>query len=108
MTLKANDIFAMTIPGKLQTYLSSGLPVVAALDGEGALVVTEAQAGYASDAGDAEGLAASVARMAGLSSAERESMGAAGKAYYEAQFAKKMLIDTLENDLRNLAESVLK
>ena len=108
VTLKANDIFAMTIPGKLQTYLSSGLPVVAALDGEGALVVTEAQAGYASDAGDAEGLAASVARMAGLSSAERESMGAAGKAYYEAQFAKKMLIDTLENDLRNLAESVLK
>lgn len=103
VTLKANEVFAMTIPGKLQTYLSSGLPIIAALDGEGALVVNEAQAGYASNAGDAEALAASVVRMAGLDSEERQKMGAAGKAYYEAQFAKKMLLDNLENDLRSLA-----
>lgn len=103
VTLKSNPIFAMTIPGKLQTYLFSGLPVLAALDGEGAAVISEAQAGYASNAGDAEGLAASVVRMAALSQAERDAMGNAGKACYEAQFSKKLLIDTLEKDLHKLA-----
>lgn len=96
VSLKANDIFAMTIPGKIQTYLSFGLPIIGAIDGEGARVVAEAEAGFTCPAGDAEGLSKIVARMAALSSEERQTMGAAAKAYYAAQFEKTMLMDRLE------------
>lgn len=108
VSLKANAIFAMTIPGKIQTYLSFGLPVIGAIDGEGARVVADAAAGYTCPAGDAQGLSEVVARMAALSTEERQKMGAAAKAYYAAQFEKKMLIDRLEgffaDSVKNVAE----
>ncbi|MDC8758867.1 glycosyltransferase family 4 protein [Janthinobacterium fluminis] len=103
VTLKPNEVFAMTIPGKVQTYLSSGLPIVAALDGEGGAIIREAGAGHACPAGDADGLAAAVAAMAALSAAQRAAMGAAGRAYYAAQFEKNMLIDTLERHFNRLS-----
>ncbi|WP_092414601.1 glycosyltransferase family 4 protein [Collimonas sp. OK307] len=103
VSLKANDIFAMTIPGKVQTYLSSGLPIIGAIDGEGAEVIREAGAGYACKASDAEGLAAVVAKMAALNVEKRDSMGKAGKAYYVAQFEKKFLIDKLESYFHSMS-----
>lgn len=110
VSLKADEIFAMTIPGKVQTYLSSGLPIIGALDGEGAEVIRESGAGYTCKAGDAAGLAAAVARMAALTVDKRETMGAAGKSYYAAQFEKKLLIDKLESYLgsMDLSKNIIK
>src|SRR5690606_32673198 len=39
VSLKNEPVFALTVPGKLQSYLASGLPVVAMLNGEPADVV---------------------------------------------------------------------
>ena len=39
VSLKDEPIFAMTIPGKLQSYLAAGIPIVAMLNGEGSEVV---------------------------------------------------------------------
>jgi colanic acid biosynthesis glycosyl transferase WcaI len=103
VSLKENDIFSMTIPGKIQTYLSSGLPIIGALDGEGAAVVREAGAGYTCSAGDAMGLSVAVGKMADLSTDERNAMGMAGKSYYSIQFEKKFLIDKLENYFLEMA-----
>lgn len=102
VTLKSEQIFAMTIPGKVQTYLASGTPIIGALDGEGAEVIREAGAGYTCRAGDARGLAAVVGKMAGLSAAERMAMGEAGKSWYALQFDKYLLIDRLEAWLHNM------
>jgi colanic acid biosynthesis glycosyl transferase WcaI len=96
VSLKADDIFAMTIPGKVQTYLSSGLPIVGALDGEGANILRESGAGYACKAGAADELSMAVSKMASLTKEQRLEMGKAGKLYYETEFEKKLLIDKLE------------
>ena len=53
----------LTVPGKVQSYLAAGRPIVAMLDGEGARVVTEARAGFASAAGDPHALAANILRV---------------------------------------------
>lgn len=110
VSLKADEIFAMTIPGKVQTYLSSGLPIIGALDGEGAEVIQESGAGYTCKAGDAEGLAAAVAKIAALTVDERRNLGSAGKSYYAAQFEKKILIDKLESYLNemDLSKNIVK
>lgn len=102
VTLKAQEVFSMTIPGKIQTYLSSGLPLIGALDGEGAKVINQAGAGYTCCAGDALGLAEAVTKMADLGPAERATMGRAGQIYYAENFEKRLLMDRLESYLERL------
>ncbi len=103
VSLKPDPVFAMTIPGKVQSYLSAGRPVIAMLDGEGARVVTEAGAGFVVPAGDAAGLAEAVRRFADLTEAERARLGAAGRAYCRREFDRTALLDRLEGWLTELA-----
>ncbi len=96
VSLKPDPIFSMTVPGKIQSYLAFGLPVLGMLDGEGARVIEEAQAGLTCAAGDSRGLAAIVQRMSELTYQERSTMGVNGAAYARQEFDRGMLIDRLE------------
>jgi glycosyltransferase involved in cell wall biosynthesis len=104
VTLKDEPIFAMTIPGKLQTYLVAGLPILGMLNGEGARALEAAGAGFACAAGDDEALSLAVLAIAGMTKEERQSMGARGRAYGRAEFGREMLIDRLEQRLTHLAK----
>lgn len=96
VTLKKDPTLEATIPGKVQSYLAFGKPIVAALSGEGARVVQEAQAGLVCSPGDSEALASAVSGMAALPLSTRNQMGLNGLAYYNANFERKMLLDRLE------------
>ncbi|MEI2622716.1 MAG: glycosyltransferase family 4 protein [Giesbergeria sp.] len=96
VSLKPEPIFAMTIPGKLQSYLAAGVPIVAMLNGEGADIVKNSKAGLSCDAGDHKALAAAVLRISQMTGAERELMGSNGKNYSADQFDRKLLIDRLD------------
>ena len=95
VSLKPDPIFAMTIPGKVQAYLASGIPLLGMLDGEGARVIAESGAGFACAAGDGAGLERIVARMADLSESQREAMGLSGRDYGRREFDRDTLIDRL-------------
>lgn len=95
VSLKPDPIFAMTIPGKVQAYLASGIPLLGMLDGEGARVIVESGAGLACAAGDGAGLAGIVARVADLPESQRESMGLSGRDYGRREFDRDTLIDRL-------------
>lgn len=101
LPLKREPIFALTIPGKLQSYLACARPVLAMLDGEGARIVRESGAGFACPAGDAEGLAAQVKKLAAMPDIERQEMGLNGRNYYEANFDRTCLFDQLETWLED-------
>ena len=47
---RLSNIFSITIPGKLQSYLACGRPIIGSLDGEGAEIIKDAKAGYTSSA----------------------------------------------------------
>lgn len=102
VTLADQEIFGMTIPGKLQSYFAAGMPVIAALNGEGASVIQEAQAGLTCMAGDAAGLADLVVQMSEMPAAERKSMGLNGLYYSRREFDRKMVIDMAESHLMKL------
>jgi glycosyltransferase involved in cell wall biosynthesis len=51
-----NDLFRMTIPSKLQTYLACGKPILAVAKGETKRIIEEADNGYCSNPGDVETL----------------------------------------------------
>jgi glycosyltransferase involved in cell wall biosynthesis len=86
VNLKNEKAFSYTIPSKVQAYLASGRPIVAALNGEGARIVLEAGAGVACPAENAQAIADSVYAMSEMTPEERDCMGAAGKAYFLEHF----------------------
>ncbi|MDO8425564.1 MAG: glycosyltransferase family 4 protein [bacterium] len=99
VTLRRDPIFASTIPGKVQSYLACGRPIIAAIDGEGSRIVTEAGAGIVCPAEDAPALANAIRQLRALPPAARAAMGACGRAYAEREFARPVLIDRLEQVL---------
>ncbi len=102
VSLKRDPIFAMTIPGKVQTYLAAGRPIVAMLDGEGGRVIRESGAGLVAAAGDSVGLADAVRRLADLSAPERAAMGAHGRAYAAKEFGRDHLLAQLERFMEDV------
>lgn len=104
LPLKREPIFALTIPGKLQSYLACARPILAMLDGEGARIVQESGGGLTCPAGDAAVLAAQVLKLAALPKAARDAMGQNGRLYYEANFDRTRLFDQLEIWLQEAAQ----
>ncbi|RLS34636.1 MAG: glycosyltransferase WbuB [Planctomycetota bacterium] len=102
VSLRAEPIFALTIPGKVQPYLAAGVPILGMLDGEGARVIEESGAGFTCPAGDGEGLAAIIERLLGLRPAERQAMGERGRQYCRREFDRDMLFERLEGWLHDV------
>ncbi|MBX8511213.1 glycosyltransferase family 4 protein [Pseudomonas cichorii] len=100
VSLKTNDVFEKTIPGKVQAYLASGRPILGMINGEAARVINESGAGFACDSGDAQGLAAITRALADAGQTQRESMGRSGRNYYEQHYAKGNLLMRLETLFR--------
>ena len=102
VTLADKPIFALTIPGKLQSYLTAGLPIVGALNGEGSNLLRSAGAGLISPAGDADQLAKSVLLLSIMPLYQRKSMGQNALALSQKEFSRKKTIDRVENMLANI------
>jgi glycosyltransferase involved in cell wall biosynthesis len=96
VSLKKDPVFSMTMPGKIQSYLMAGIPLVGMLDGEGAKVITEANAGLVCAAGDAGGLAAAILELANMSADQRHQLGLNGRAFAQKEFGRDLLMDRLE------------
>jgi glycosyltransferase involved in cell wall biosynthesis len=101
VSLVRSSIMSKTVPGKLQVYLSSGRPIIAALDGEGARVVIESGAGLACPAEDATALAQAILQLWATSEAELKRMGESGRVYYKENFdpafLARQLLDRLDD-----------
>lgn len=103
VSLKSDPFLSLTIPGKVQSYLLAGLPIIGMLDGAGAEVIREAGAGIVCHAGDGKGLAKAVKEMSMMSFSQRAEMGNNGKKYAEVEFNRNMLIDRLEGWMEEIA-----
>lgn len=95
VSLKDEPVFAMTIPGKLQSYLAAGIPVLAMLNGEGAEIVARSGAGLSCPAGDGKALSVAARQLACMDSDRRQAMGARGLAIYKEEFDRAVLISRL-------------
>jgi colanic acid biosynthesis glycosyl transferase WcaI len=96
VSLKADPLFALTVPGKVQTYLAAGKPIVGMLDGEGKAVIHDAQAGLIAAAGDSAGLAEAIRAIQRLPVEDRERLGQSGRAYAQEKYERDTLIGRLE------------
>ena len=103
VSLRDEPIFSMTIPGKLQSYLAAGIPVLAMLNGEGADIVHKSGAGLACPAGNGAALAEAALNMSRMSDEDRRIMGARGVQLSKTEFDRDRLISKLLSWFDDLA-----
>lgn len=94
-TLADREIFAATIPSKIQAYLAAGRPIIACMNGEGARLIVEAGAGIDVAAEDANGLAEAILHIYRLPSADRDLLAANARSYYLQHFDHDTLVAEL-------------
>lgn len=93
VTLPANRVLD-TLPGRVQSYLAAGRAIVAAVGGETAEVIRDADCGMCAKAEDAEDLALKMREM--VSKPEQFSIyGKNAKEYYNTNFRKEVVISEL-------------
>jgi glycosyltransferase involved in cell wall biosynthesis len=102
VTLRADPVFSLTIPSKIQSYLACAKPVVAALDGEGAAVMQESGAGVVCAAENGAALAEAVLAVYRMSPQQRAACGARGRIYYEDNFERGLLLHRLNDWIAQL------
>jgi colanic acid biosynthesis glycosyl transferase WcaI len=105
VSLKKDPIFSLTIPGKVQSYIACGKPVIASLDGEGRRLIEDSKAGFTSPAEDANALANATLKMYKMTKDQRKIMGENGLEYYKKNFSRDMLICRLEGWMKEISKT---
>lgn len=102
LSLRKDPLFSDTIPGKLQSYMAAGRPILGMLDGEANKIIIESGAGYAVRAGDSQMLANSIIKIIHMPLNEREIMGQRGQEYAAKEFDREKLFNKLDALLLSL------
>ena len=94
LTLSGDSFVGQTLPGKLQSYMSAGKPIVAATDGAAREVLADADCGLCGPASDDEALARHMARVIAEPDQARKA-GARAFAYYQQHFREAVFLQRL-------------
>ena len=101
--LRDHRLFEITIPGKTQSCLSAGKPILASVRGDAADPVRAAGAGVVAAPGRPDDLARATRELYAMAKQEREAMGASGRAYFEANLTHGVLLDRYEELFASVA-----
>jgi colanic acid biosynthesis glycosyl transferase WcaI len=101
--LRDEEIFSLTVPSKLQSYVAAGKPIISSVNGETAEIVTRWNLGVAAKAGSADDLADKIKKMAHLSQEELNILAQNARQCYQEEFNKGELLKKLVADLTSLS-----
>lgn len=103
ITLRGNNAVGTTMPGKLQTYMTAGKPILGAINGAANEVIHEAECGRCVNAGDYKGLARLIKLYLDEPGLFREC-GSNGRAYFKKHFTFEHYMNGLEKELHSLVQ----
>ena len=101
--LKDDPLFRITIPSKTYAYLASGKPILAAVAGDTAQLVTEAGAGIACVPEDPEQLVAAIRTLLTLPPQKLVEMGQRGRRAAETVYSRERAVTQIESVLIQVA-----
>ena len=101
VTLKNDGVLNRTLPGKVQSYMAAGKPIIGAANGETALIIKESDCGYCGNAEDSNTLACNIRKF--INSKEKKKMGENALKYYKEHFDREIFMDKLEKELETLS-----
>ena len=100
VTLKADPILSLTLPGKVQSYMAVGKPIIGAIDGETAEIIKEAKCGYYGAAENVEEFVNNINTF--ISDENKAQLGLNARKYYERYFERAKFMNALEKELNML------
>jgi len=101
VTMQKDEVLSLTLPGKVQTYMAAGKPILGAIDGETRRVISESGCGLCCDAEDFNRFGDLIRRF--CNSDAREQMAINAKEYYFANFSKNLFMVSLNEELSRTA-----
>ena len=101
LTLKNTPVFANTLPGKFQGYLSSGKPILGNVSGEGKKFIEEYKIGYVNEPGNPRSLMENALKISKLTQEELKEIEIKSKSLLENSFNKEMILKSLQTILHN-------
>ncbi len=93
LSLKDTPVFSYTLPGKIQSYMSSGKPIVGIVNGESAKVIDEANCGFTVPSGNCDELALIIDKCCFLDGKEKQKLGNNGLNYANEFFKLDSILD---------------
>ncbi|MGA4718490.1 glycosyltransferase family 4 protein [Fictibacillus nanhaiensis] len=102
ITLKNNKAISYTLPGKVQSYMAAGKPIIGAINGETSRVIKNAECGLCCNAEDYSELANLLIKF--CKSNEKEKMAQNSYKYYKKNYSKERFMSVLEGTLTNLGD----
>ena len=103
ITLKKDPVMSMTLPGKVQSYMAAGKPVIGSIDGETPRILREARCGDCVGAENPEALAELIKRAA-ADPACLKTWGRNARSYYLEHFSREVFLDRLEKMLETACQ----
>jgi glycosyltransferase involved in cell wall biosynthesis len=104
ISLKDTEIFRLTVPYKLQTYMRAGKPVVGSISGETKRIIEQANMGYCAEGDDLEGFCDAVGQFALLSTKQRIDLSLNARNYFNTHYNADKVFGDLERKLRLVAQ----
>jgi len=101
ITLRGNNYVGNTMPGKLQVYMTTGKPILGAINGAAKQVITESGCGKSVAAGDYKGLSR-IMREYIENPRQFSDCGRQGREYFRTNFTLDTFINGLEKALSEL------
>ena len=96
ITLSRSDVFAMTIPAKMQSCMACGIPIIGCLDGEAEKVINAAKCGFCGPSGDASRLEENIILFKNMSIDKKTEYADNALEYYKNNFDKTILMKKME------------
>ncbi len=98
VTLCGDSLISSTLPGKVQTYMAAGKPIIGSANGETREVIEESKCGFCASADDGNGLAEAINRFVRYKN--KATLGENAYRYYLANFEKKKFMKKLIDELK--------
>lgn len=101
VTLENKEYANMTIPGKVQSYMAVGKPVVGAINGSGSDFIKNNKIGFVCNAEDYEGLANIIVNLDDI---ELLKIGEHAKKVYFEKYSKETFMNALVSNLEKYSQ----
>ena len=95
VSLRNSQVFSMTIPAKIQSYMHAGKPILSMLSGEGYDTINTSQSGLAAQSGDYSALYLNIEKLSKMPKDKLLEMGENGKKYAKREFSPLVLTNRL-------------
>ena len=95
LPLGKDPLFEITLPGKTQSYLYAGRPIIGFLDGEGASVLRQSKSAFVCRAGNSGELAKAIEKVCNSNQEELDKLGLSARRYAKEHFDSEKVMDTL-------------